>query len=126
IENKSVLDNIKYAFYLRNSKEQVYDFDNLLKLFEIEDVKNVKVKKLNKLQRLKVSFARLYLRKFTFLILDEIFECVSDEDENILFNKIKLLNFKSLIITAKNIKNYGNLNYQIIKMKAGFIDNERE
>lgn len=121
LERKSVLDNLSYAFYIRNDKMTTCNFNDVLEKFDLLEIKEKRLKDLCRLERIKVALARLSLRKFTFLILDEIFECLTKEEISYLFKKIKLLNFKSMLITSKANDKYANFDFQIINMKAGFI-----
>ncbi|MBQ8749606.1 MAG: ATP-binding cassette domain-containing protein [Clostridia bacterium] len=124
LESKSVLDNLSYAFYIRNDKRTTCNFNDVLEKFDLLEIKEKRLKDLCRFERIKVALARLSLRKFTFLILDEIFECLTKEEISYLFKKINLLNFKSILITSKANEKFANFDFQIINMKAGFIVKE--
>lgn len=122
-ENKTVLKNLEYAFYIRNDKDTRTDFEQILANFELSGKENVKIKKLSKYDRIMLCLARLSLRKFTFLVLDEIFDELSSEQVGSIFEKIKLIDFQSLIITDKTDRCLKYADFRIVKLKSGFLAN---
>jgi len=122
-ENKTALDNLKYAYSIRNVDNSL-DFSGVLEKFNLLDMSNEKLKNLSKYEKVLLSLARAYLRKFTFLVVDEAFTGLSSNELKTIINKIKLLDYKTLIITSKNEYDIFKREFKItdiINIKAGFI-----
>ena len=123
-ENKTVIQNLEYAFYIRNEKDKYCNFDATLNTFNLLNLKNVKVKKLTKFEKLKLCLARLSLRSLSVLILDEIFANLNIEEIEALIELVKgQVKYKILIIANEGFNNafssFGELD--ILNLKAGFL-----
>lgn len=125
LERKTVMQNLQYAFYLRNEKDKSCNFEEILKTFDLLNLKNVKVKKISKFDKLKLCIARLSLRNLSVLILDEIFIGIEREEIDALIKLIKnQLKYKCLIISNecfdRVFSSFGEFN--VLKLKAGFLN----
>lgn len=93
-DNKSVFYNLEYAVKLRDSVSSPYEIEKKIedKLIEygLEQYKFSKVSVLSTFERYLLSIARASMRKLDILLIDNIFDLLSDEEIKILIEKIKL------------------------------------
>ena len=68
-----------------------------------------------------VSLARASMRKFTYLVIDECLDNLSEDEVNIVFDKIKLLDYKTLILTTVNDKLFKENDFIKLNMTAGYL-----
>lgn len=118
-ENKTVLENIEYAYNLRNTGK--CDFQKVTNNFNLSELSNVKCKNLSNFQRVMVSLARASMRKFAYLVIDECLDNLSEDEVNIVFDKIKLLDYKTLILTTVNDKLFKENDFIKLNMTAGYL-----
>lgn len=103
-DKKSVYDNLKYVLEIRKLEESTITekINQAIIDFRLEQIVNQKVFKLSLYQKYLVSIARLSLRKLDIVLIDNIFEELS-EQENIelltLFKKY-FINNNTLVLFA--------------------------
>ena len=88
-DNKSVYDNLKYVLAERKiSKTEIEEKINKALIdFNIEKYKNIKIKDLDLYEKYIICFVRLSLRKLDYLLVDNIFDKLN-EDEAEAFVKL--------------------------------------
>ncbi len=132
LENKNVVDNIKYAIKNRqivSVNEEDYFVNQILKSFELDTVKTQKMKKLDYFTRHKMSFARLSMRNLNILLIDNIFDLLDKNQIEIFVNYINEY-FKSQDIIIILASSYPLVDYipevKVINISAGIIKGEKE
>ena len=98
IENCTVEENLNYVLYIRGDFEQEEVVENALKKFDLSNSKNLKVKTLSYFDRVKVAFSRMSMREIDYLLVDDIFSLLNEEE---LTSVIKIL--ESMVNENKNL-----------------------
>lgn len=90
-ENKTVYDNLKYVLEQRKvGKNEIENKINQILIdFKIEKYKNIKIKDLDIYEKYLISFVRLAMRPLQILLVDDIFDNLSDEESLAFVNLIK-------------------------------------
>lgn len=128
LEKKNAAENLRYAIQNRNlSKnldEENYLINQVLKSFELDNLSNIKSSKLSYLDKQKIAFARISLRQIEILLIENIFDLLSEEETKQITGYILkyFANENSIIILAssKDLSNYFN-DLNVIEMSAGMI-----
>ena len=125
-ENKSVYDNILYVLKVRKvpKQEQENIINKILIDFKIEKLKDVLVKDLSMYERYYVSLARLSFRKLELLLVDNIFEELTDKECKTLISLVKkhfLKENPTVLYATSNEKLAESISTRIIKLKDGQI-----
>ena len=126
-ENKSVYDNILYVLKVRKvpKQEQENIINEILIDFKIEKLKDVLVKDLSMYERYYVSLARLSFRKLELLLVDNIFEELTDKECKTLISLVKkhfLKENPTVLYATSNEKLAESISTRIIKLKDGQIE----
>ena len=107
LENKSIYENLKYVLKERKYKDKEIEekVNNALIEFNIEKYRNLKASELSLYEKYVVSLVRLSLRPLDIVLIDNIFEELSnDEISNILEIVQKIFidkNVTTLIASSK-------------------------
>ncbi len=126
-ENRTVKSNLEYVLKIRKqTKEKINSSVNaaLLK-YNLKHLQDTKVKDLNKLDKMKLSLARLSMRKLELLIVDDIFEEFSTSEAKVLAELVKELvenNGCSAFVAASDNKVLKILNGRVIEIKFGSLE----
>lgn len=127
LENKSVRKNLEYVLKIRKENKDVIlsKVANALIKYNMEGIADKKVKELSNYDRLKLSIARLGLRKLDLLIVDDIFNGLDAKEQSKIIEFInELTEFEDVtsIIATSNKKLCEKLGNNIIKIKFGSIE----
>ncbi|MBQ9791932.1 MAG: ATP-binding cassette domain-containing protein [Clostridia bacterium] len=126
IENKSVEDNLKYVLDIRSKDKKLINLhvNNALSGYDIANLRDRKLKSLNRLERIKVALARLSLRPLNIIIIDDIFDMLSDYESEKVIKSIKELikiNSATAIVTVATDAIAKKFNYNTVHLKYGSI-----
>ena len=105
----------------------VHTRESIQDTFDI--LKDRKLKTLNRLERIKVALARLSLRELSIIIIDDIFDMLSDYESEKLIKSIKELiksNSATAIVTVSNDALAKKFNYNTVHLKYGSIVEHNE
>ena len=125
-ENKTVYENLKYVLTERNfSKNEIEEKINKALIdFKIEKYKNIKIKDLDLYEKYLISFVRLSLRKLEYLLVDNIFCKLTEEDGDALIeliNDVFVKNGVTTIIVADNFEKLDNVCTRAVYFENGSI-----
>lgn len=131
MENKSVEENLKYVLDIRSNDKKLTSLhvNNALTSYEIAKLKDRKVKTLNRLERIKVALARLSLRPLSVIIIDDIFDMLSEYESDKVIKSIKDLiktNNATAIVTVATDAIAKKFNYNTVHLKYGSIVEYKE
>ncbi len=106
LEKKTVYENFKYILKERGLSESEIEakINNILIEYSIEKMKNQKVSELSIEEKYVLSFIRLSFRELELLMVDNIFDNISDATKDVIISMIKKLKTKGttlLIATTK-------------------------
>lgn len=126
IENKSVEDNLKYVLDIRAHDKKLITLhvNNALSSYDIANLRDRKIKSLNRLERIKVALARLSLRPLSIILIDDIFDMLSEYEADKVIKSIKELikqNSATAIVTASSDAIAKKFNYNTVHLKYGSI-----
>ena len=81
-ENKSIEYNLLYFIKLRvkNKAERIKILENALISLGFDGIRNLNVKNLNKFERLKLAICRASFRKIDLVLVENVFESISDKE----------------------------------------------
>ena len=126
-EKKTVYENLKYVLKIRgfSEAEQETMINKALIDFRIENLKDEKIYRLSLFQRYLVSVVRLSFRKLEIVLIDNIFEELTEEE-----NKKLIALFKKQFIKPNSVVIYATsdeekakaMSTDIIKIKYGVIE----
>ncbi len=126
LEKKSVYENFRYI--LKNwgysEKEIEKKINNTIIEYSLEKIKDTKLKDLTLEEKYVLSLIRLTLRgNFELLMIDNIFDKLSEPTKEVIFNLIKELNTKktTLIVAATKEEIANSLCKRKIYFKDGSI-----
>lgn len=127
LEKKTVYQNLQHILKVRKiSKRECEDkINNLLIDFNLEKYRDEKVKNLTLFEKYMLSFARLSLRNVELVLIDNIFENLSQEEYEKISATIKkqfLQNKTTTIIATTSSSIAKDLTKRIIKFKLGSIE----
>lgn len=125
--NKTVYDNLKYV--LKERKISNLDMENMINSvlinFKIEKYKNIKIQDLDLYEKYLISFVRLALRKIDILLIDDIFDKLSEDEANAFISLIKdlfVLNGTTVIVVSKSFEQVKDLCSREIHFVLGSIE----
>ena len=127
LEKKSVYENFKYI--LKNwglSESEIENkINNLIIEFAIEKIKDTKVKDLSLEEKYVLSFIRLSLRELDLLMVDNIFDKLSDATMEVVVDLIKKMKTKktTLIVATTKPEIAQKFSKKMIYFKNGSIVN---
>lgn len=126
-ENKTVYENLQYILKVRKVKKSEIEekINKLLIEYNLEKLKDEKIKKLSLFDKYILSIARLSFRSIEIVLIDNIFDKLSEEElERIgqLIKKEFVSNKITTIIatTSQNISK--DLTKRVIRFKLGSIE----
>lgn len=125
-ENKSVYQNLKYVLEERNlNKNEVEEKINYALInFNIEKYKDIKIKDLDMYEKYLICFIRLSLRNLQFLLVDNIFNKITEEEGAALLNLIEdvfLSKKTTTIIVSDSFKKVNSICSRAINFESGSI-----
>ena len=125
-ENKSVYQNLKYVLEERNySKNEIEEkINEALINFKIEKYKDIKIKDLDIYEKYLISFIRLSLREIKYLLIDNIFNKLTEEEGTAMLKLIEDLFVSkktTTIIVADNFKKVNSICSRAIYFESGSI-----
>lgn len=125
-ENKTVYENLKYVLQERKyDKSEIEEkINNALINFKIEKYKNIKIKDLDLYEKYLISFVRLSLRNLEYLLVDNIFCKLTEEDGDALTALIKdvfVSKGVTTIVVANNFEKLKNVCSRAIYFENGSI-----
>lgn len=125
-ENKTVYQNLMYVLEERRfSKNEIEEkINQALITFNIEKYKNIKVKDLDLYEKYLISFVRLSLRKLQYLLVDNIFEKLTEDEGDALIKLIEdvfLSQNVTTIIVSDKFDNLEKVCNKCIKFESGSI-----
>ncbi len=126
-ENKTVHQNLYHLLKTRNvdTLEIEDKINKLLIEFNLEKLRDEKVKNLSLFNKYILSIARLSFRKIEIVLIDNIFDKLSDEDLDRIKELIKkefLANKVTTIIATTSQNICKDLTKRILKFKLGSIE----
>ena len=130
-EKKTVYDNLKYVLEIRKTdKGQIESKINETVIdFRLESILNTKAEDLSKYERYLVSIARLSFRKLEIVLIDDIFEDLTQQETKELlklFRKYFVKKNVTILFATSDEKLAKNLTNHIIYLKYGAIEKEEK
>ncbi len=107
LENKSIYENLKYVLKERKYKDKEIEekVNNALIEFNIEKYRNLKASELSLYEKYVVSLVRLSLRPLDIVLIDNIFEELSNDEVSNILEIVKKIfidkNVTTLIASSK-------------------------
>lgn len=131
LERKTVYQNLKYILKLRkvNPAEQEAMINQALIDFKIENIRDEKVNKLSLYNKYLVSIVRLTFRKLDAVMVDNIFEELSEEENKKLismFKKYFIKNKTTFVFATSSQEIADSMSKRIINLEYGAIVNKEE
>lgn len=79
-ENKSVIYNLEYPLKIRNLKSEIIKqtIDKIAEKFSLSNILQMKIKKTDELTRVKIKFAKFFLRESSIYLIDNPFKKIPD------------------------------------------------
>lgn len=102
-DKKTVFDNLKYVLDIRKDDGKALEkINEAIINFRLEKIQDERIYKLSLFQKYLVSIARLSFRKLDVVLIDNIFEELTDEEtvELIRLFKLNFVNKNTLVIFA--------------------------
>ncbi len=132
-DRKTVYENLKYVLAIRKMDKKQIDekINSILSNLKIENLKDMKIANLSFYERYLVSIARLSLRKIDLLLVDNVFEKLSKNNEsenikNILKEKFSSQKDLTMIVATSDKTIAKQLAKRNVYLKAGSIVEEDE
>lgn len=127
LKNKTLKQNLEYVLKIRKEQKEVITSKvaNALIKYNMESIANTKVKDLGRFEKLKLSIARLSLRKVDIFLIDDIFENLTKKEiEELIYYINELVDVENVtsIIAVSNKKIADSLNGRQVKIKFGSIE----
>ena len=127
-EKKTVYDNLKYVLDFRktNHEQKEKEINKVIIDFKLEDIVEEKVYKLSLYQKYLISVARLTFRKLDLVLIDNIFEELTENETKELIKLFKkyFINKNSLVLVATSDENLAKkIASRIINLEYGAIKN---
>lgn len=127
LNNKSVRKNLEYVLKIRKENKDVINSKvaNALIKYNMEGIADKKVKDLSYFDKLRLSIARLSLRKLDLVVIDDVFAELNTKEQSTAIEYIKeLIEFDDVtsVIATSNKKLCEKLGDNIIKIKFGSIE----
>ena len=127
INRKTVYDNMKYILKVRkvNTAEHETLINNVLIDLNIEGLRDQKIYKLSLYEKYLVSIARLLLRKLDVVLIDNIFEELSEQENKKILALIKKYFAKTTLLVATSGEDIAkSLCKRAIKLDHGSVVGE--
>ena len=126
-EKKTVYQNLQYILKVRKfSKREIEEkINKLLIEFNLEKFRDEKIKNLTLCEKYMLSFARLSLRNVELVLIDNIFEKLSQDEYEKVAETIRkqfLQNKTTTIIATTSSSIAKDLTKRIIRFKLGSIE----
>jgi sulfate transport system ATP-binding protein len=125
---KTVYENLYYVLKIRHIDEVniAIKINEVLKEYEIEHLSHLKMKELSQFQKILVQLARISLRNIEIYLIDNIFENISEKEQEVLLKHIeKLVKTNATMLLATNkLALAKELCSRIVRLKFGSIEKE--
>lgn len=123
-ENKTVYENLKYILKIRqfSEAEQESIVNKSIIDFKLEQIRDEKIKNLSLYNKYLLSLVRLTYRKLDILLIDNIFEELTDDENKKIISFVKKYFIKQTptVVFATSSENIANsLSTRIIKFELG-------
>ncbi|MBQ9793052.1 MAG: ATP-binding cassette domain-containing protein [Clostridia bacterium] len=130
-DKKSVYDNLKYVLEIRKTDKGVLEetINKAIIDFRLESIADEKVYKLSLFQKYLVSIARLSFRKLDIVLIDNIFEELSAQENKELLKLFKkyFVNKNTLVLVATSDEKIAkNIATRVVNLEYGAITKEFE
>lgn len=127
LNNKTVRKNLEYVLKIRKENKDVINSKvaNALIKYNMEGIADKKVRELSYFDKLRLSIARLSLRKLDLVVIDDVFVELNTKEQSTAIEYIKeLIEFDDVtsVIATSNKKLCEKLGDNIIKIKFGSIE----
>lgn len=125
-DNKTVYENLKYVLVERgfDKAEIETKINQALIDYKIEKYKNIKVKDLDLYEKYLLSFIRLSMRTLDILLVDNIFEKLSDDESNAFLHLINDIFAKQnciIVVVCDNFDTVKDVCQRQVKFVSGSI-----
>ncbi len=126
-EKKTVYDNLKYVLQIRNVDEALIQekINKVVIDFKLENIINEKICNLTNYEKYIVSIARLSFRELEIVLIDNIFEELTQTQlkEIVKFIKKYFIKSSSVVLIATSSEDIAkNLSNKMVYLKYGAID----
>lgn len=130
-DKKSVYDNLKYVLEIRKTDKGVLEetINKAIIDFRLESIADEKVYKLSLFQKYLVSIARLSFRKLDIVLIDNIFEELSAQENKELLKLFKkyFVNKNTLVLVATSDEKIAkSIATRVVNLEYGVITKEFE
>lgn len=130
-DKKSVYDNLKYVLEIRKTDKGVLEetINKAIIDFRLESIADEKVYKLSLFQKYLVSIARLSFRKLDIVLIDNIFEELSVQENKELLKLFKkyFVNKNTLVLVATSDEKIAkSIATRVVNLEYGVITKEFE
>lgn len=127
LNNKTVKQNLEYVLKIRKEHKDVIKSKvaNALIRYNLESLANEKVCTLGDYDKLKLSIARLSLRKIDLFLIDDIFENLSKKEEDSIIKYLKeliLVEEVTSVVAVNKKSTAEKFNGRKIKIEFGSIE----
>lgn len=127
LNNKSVKKNLEYVLKIRKVQKDVITAKvaNALITYGLDNIQDKKAKDLTTFEKIKLSIARLSLRKIDLFLIDDIFDGLTKKEQDKIIYYLEELTNKddvTSIIAVSNKKLADMLKGRTIKIKFGSIE----
>jgi len=129
LDKKTVYENLKYVLKIRKfDKGQIEEIINKAVIdFRLENIINEKIYKLSLFQKYLVSIVRLTFRKLDIVLIDNIFEELTEQENKELiklFKKHFCAKDTTLLLATSNEEIAKATSTRVVKIKYGVIAKE--
>lgn len=92
-DRKTVYQNLEYVLDIRDEEENIKHtkIQQALNNFDLNSIKDLKINQLSLFQKIKVSLARVSMRKIQFFLIDNIFNHLTNTENKMVFKYVKFL-----------------------------------
>lgn len=125
-ENKTVYQNFVYV--LKQRKLKAFDYERIINSvlidYNIEKYKDVLIKDLSLFEKYLVSLVRLMLRNLDVVLIDNIFDDLTEEQLQVLLTNIKAMfadKKVTMLIAVENGDTVKGICKRFVKFKSGSI-----
>ena len=128
-DKKSVYDNLKYVLDIRKTDKSMLEeqINKAIIDFRLESIVDEKIYKLSLFQKYLVSIARLSFRKLDVVLIDNIFDDLSENETKELIKLFKkcFINKNTLVLLATTKKEIAkSIATRVLCLKNGVITEE--
>lgn len=127
LKNRSVRKNLEYVLKIRkfNKNEIKNMVSTAILKNKLENISHMKIKNISEFDKLRVAIARLSLRPLDILLIDDVFEELSDKETTHiieLLHEVLLQNSQaSVVVAVENLQMAQNFKGRVVKLEYGSI-----